>query len=480
MHRTPARHNRRSFLATGGTAAASLALASCAQGRRAPRRGRVIVVGAGIAGLVAAHDLDAAGYDVVVAEARSRVGGRIRTVRAPFSGGQYAEAGGEFIDTTHTMMRSIARQAGLSLSDVRKGADVDREGTVRVGGVDRTDSAARAGATGTQLEALDARVEALSRKLSIADPVGTGAALDRRSVADLLDELALSPEARFLAEADIRNEYTVEPDRLSLLFHAYLYRRTEELPESGVEAFRITGGNDQVPRAIAEDLGARIVHLRAPVTRIERPSGGGVRVTIGGERVSARWCVLAAPLPAVRDIAFSPALPAALAAAIDDVQYGVGTKELLQYDRRFWRDSGRSGDLLTDGSVGAAWQATDRQAGTRGILIGYTAADRGAAYTALGEKARLAEAAASIDEAFPGSADLVHAGASTAWAAERFTGGTYTAWKPGDMTRHWNVLRRPIGPLVLAGEHTSTYASYMEGGARSGRTASTTIRRADA
>ena len=480
MVTAPARHTRRSVLAASGAAGASLALASCAEGRRAPRRGRVIVVGAGIAGLVAAHDLDAAGYDVLVAEARSRVGGRIHTVRTSFSGSQYAEAGGEFIDTTHTMMRSIARQAGLSLSDVRKGADVQRDGTVRAGGVNRTDSQARAGATGRQLDALDARVEQLSRALTIADPVGRGAALDRRSVADLLDELALSPDARFLAEADIRNEYTVEPDRLSLLFHAYLYRRTEELPESGVEAFRIKGGNDQLPRAIAEDLGTRIVQLRAPVTRIERPASGGVRVTVAGERVSARWCVLAAPLPAVRRIAFSPTLPAGLAAAIDGVQYGVGTKELLQYDRRFWRDAGRSGDLLTDGSVGAAWQATDRQPGTRGILVGYTAGDRGAAYTALPERARLAEAAASIDEAFPGSEALVHAGASTAWAGEPFTGGTYTAWKPGDMTRYWNVLRRRVGPLVLAGEHTSTYASYMEGGARSGRTASTTIRRADA
>src|SRR3954464_13873638 len=101
-----ARFTRRRLLIAGGAvAAAAIAgpdLISASFGRRESSvRGRVVVVGAGLAGLTAAHELSRAGFDVSVLEARDRIGGRVHTVRSPFRSGQHAEAGGEYIDVVH-------------------------------------------------------------------------------------------------------------------------------------------------------------------------------------------------------------------------------------------------------------------------------------------------------------------------------------------------------------------------------------------
>src|SRR6058998_3676067 len=101
-----------------GMSAAALAVGACSGAARS--KGRVAVVGAGLAGLVAAYELDRAGFDVVVLEARHRVGGRVRTLRRRFGDKQHAEAGGEYIDTGHRAIRGYARRLDLPLEDVRE------------------------------------------------------------------------------------------------------------------------------------------------------------------------------------------------------------------------------------------------------------------------------------------------------------------------------------------------------------------------
>src|SRR4029077_16642845 len=112
------------------------------------------------------------------------------------------------------------------------------------------------------------------------------------------------------AHDTIRDDFTVEPDRLSALFDAQTYKLTENLSDSGTEAFRIRGGNDRLPRAFAHTLRGSI-NLRSPVTRVTALSDR-VRVHAGGGSVDGDYCVIATPLPPLRAVTFVPRLPRVL------------------------------------------------------------------------------------------------------------------------------------------------------------------------
>ncbi len=444
---------RRGFLGVAAGGAAALTLGRPAHARRHATK-RVIVVGAGLAGLTAAFELDDNGYDVTVLEARDRVGGRVWTVRSPFTGGQHAEAGGEFIDTGHRNLLGYLRRFGLKTENVRVGSD-DLDGAAFFGGRRQTLDAYfpprivdEADTYWTELDKLE------------ADP-----ALDSRTMGSLLDELDLSPRARRLVTIDIRDDYDLEPDRISLLFAV-----TEGDPNqsnAGEEAFRVKGGNDLLPKAFARVLGDSI-ELETPVTAIAQ-TATGVTVTAGGSRYAADFCVVAAPLPPLRRVAFTPALPPAIAQAIAQLQYGIGTKTLLQYRQRFWRAQGFNGDTATDLTFNTTWEATDRQAGKAGILIAYTVGANGQRFTRLKPAARIATAAAQLDRVYPGSKRQLAASFTQAWATDRWAGGTYSAYGPGQMNAFWTQLRKPAGRIWFAGEHTDQLTAFMEGAIRSGK-----------
>ena len=456
--------DRREFFALSlGTAAA---LAGCAR-TSGESRSHVVVVGAGLAGLTAAHELERRGFDVTVLEARSRVGGRVRTIRHEFAEGQHAEAGGEFIDTNHLEILRLVRRLGLELEDVRNGWG-DREDAVYRDGRRYPYGLVATKPVRREIDRFWQEIAELAAPLDPADPVAAGERLDARSVADFLDDIELEEMARFFVEQQaLVGEYTVEPTDLSLLFFAALEKLYEDVPESGIEAFRIRGGNDRLPQRLAMSLRSDVI-LGSAVTAVDR-SSHGVTVAVGDTRFDADYCVLAAPLPALRAVAFEPPLPDELGAAVAGLQYGVAAKTLLQYETRVWRSEGFTGDTATDLPIGMTWEATDQQRGARGIMIGYTAGARGIAYGSLPLPIRIDSAADDIGLIYPGSRAALGASTGVAWANEPFTGGSYTAYAPGQVTRFWRTIRKPVGRVYLAGEHTSTFTGYMEGAVRSGR-----------
>jgi len=454
---------RRSLLAAGTAALAG----TVALQRRDGERPRVLVVGAGLAGLAAAYELGRTGHEVTVLEARDRVGGRVHTWRFP--DGASAEAGGEFIDTGHVRMRAYARRFGLRLEDLRDG---EGSGAAYVQGVRRPEAALWSAQVERGVARFQRALDGLSEDVDPADP--RSRALDARSVASLLDELDLDPAARAVVEHDVvRDDYTVEAGELSLLYLAAGNMLDAEEPESGVEAFRIAGGNDRLPRAFADAI-AGDVRLSTPVERIEA-TGRGVTVSAGARTFRADHCVLAAPLPALRAVELRPAPPASLAAAIAGLQYGVGTKTALRYRGSPWRAAGLNGDLFTDLPLSTAWEASPD------VLLAYTVGAPGRVFSAMGDDERMAQTAAELDRVYPGSREALLSTRTVAWGREPYTGGTYVAYAPGQVRRFWDVLHgQPLGArrIVLAGEHTDTYTGYMEGAVRSGRRAAALVARA--
>ena len=484
--------SRRSFL--GGAAAVTLGvtLAACSTTDRAtggsaitsvtdrPDPGaaaRVVVVGAGLAGLTAAHDLRDAGWDVVVVEARDRVGGRVFTRYGQrdgvaFDAGLHAEGGGESIDDNHDQLQALLRTYGIATE--RRQADREQKGLVRYQG--QTVPLADFATLGGGVVAADyARVAPALEKLAEQhhvdpehpDRADDAATLDGRSLAEFIGSLGLSPQAAFLVEQANVSEYASELRDLSLLFALQQAAVVAGVPDGSAETMRIAGGNSTLPTAMAAALGDAVV-TGAPVSAI-RHDGDGVAVTAGDRVVHGAHVVIAVPPSPLRGVTFDPPLPAALQAVIDGLDLGPAVKVTTQYRSPFWRAEGRSGFSLGDLTYRVSWDATDSYAAPSGLLSTFTTADNGVQLAAMADADRIAFVQGELEQVYSGGAAQQSGPVATmAWTREPFTGGGYAAYRPGQMSAFWGPLRDGTDRLHFAGEHTEALAGYMESAVRSG------------
>ena len=130
---------------------------------------------------------------------------------------------------------------------------------------------------------------------------------------------------------------------------------------------------------------------------------------------------------------------------------------------------------MTGLAIGTVAEATIRQRGRAGILIGYAAGRNGELYGNVGSADRELLAADELEEIYRGSRRLLVASDSAAWSREHYSLGTFPAYAPGRLTRYRHALRQPLGRIVLAGEHTDALTGTMEGALRSGRRAAAAI-----
>ena len=441
----------------------------------------VIIIGAGLAGLSAAWEVQQAGGHPIVLEARTRVGGRVFTLRDGFHQGQYAEGGGEFIEVFHHRMLGLARQFDMSLEEVPNRATeaywLALEGKVGAA----TDAALWGVDLSSELEQPWVALAELGKAVpdpTHPDQAPSAAILDRDSAANWLSSLKAHPLAKKAFAARLRSEFLLELEAYSLLdlarWGAYYYNR----PAEHHPAYRLVGGNDQLPKALARLLPD--VRLNSPVTAI-RQTDAGVRITYRVDKVfhhlDGDYAILAIPLKPAQQIEFDPPLPEAQRALIHDLHYGAVTKVLLQYRRRFWQEHEWNGNLLSDRPFTTIWHPTVTQTGGCGILTVYTGAAAGVKFSAMSEAERITTAVAEIEALFPGSAQWLCAARTLAWSNEPYAQGGYAGFQVGAVTTHWQTLRQPAGRVHFAGEHAADHQGYMEGAVESGQRAAGEIMR---
>jgi monoamine oxidase len=428
---------------------------------------RVLVAGAGLAGLAAAHDLAALDADLTVVDARGRVGGRVWTIRDGFAETQHAEAGGDMIDEAQHEIRNLAEELGLRLTKI-----------LRTGfGYARLDDSGRPRIVQRQVRSgwdrLAHALEPWSRRYRLAEqrwdsPVSS--ALARQTVAQWLDEIGADDELRATA-VGLRGFFLADPEELSLIALVDQFAGSDELPFGAM--YRIEGGNDRLAAALTAPLGERI-QLNTEVVAVSH-RGSNVRATVRRGRttstITCDYVILALPAPLVRRIPITPGLPPQQHEAFARLAYGRATKSLLQFSRRFWRAPGRPRALGTSLPLGAFWEANEEQRGRPGILAFLAGGGASDLTQQMVAKAGLPALADALDWLGGSRSDLV-AARQIVWEDDPWSRGGYAFFDPGfdASLRPW--LARPCGRLFFAGEHTSMkWQGYMNGAVESGRRA---------
>ena len=389
---------------------------------------RAAVVGAGLAGLTAARELRRAGAEVVVLEARDRVGGRVWSRR--LENGAVVEMGAEFLLPGNTAVRELAGQLGLGLWDrgMRYGSREPR------------------GGIGTTVGELETAAAELGAALAAAPP--------DLSAQRFLDGLDISAGAReaLLARVEISSANSAgDVAARDLAGIAHVDR--EPAPS-------IAGGNQGLALALAEELGGA-VRLRSPVEYVQH-SADGVRLVAGGEELDADACVVAVPAPVLGRIEFDPPLPAELAGALRSIRYGHAAKLFVPL-----RSPAPPSAVMAVPDRYWTWTATGDRAEVQPVVSAF-AGSAGAL-----DRLRVDDGPdrwLDLLTELRRDLDLDRDGALlSTWSDDPWAGAAYSTSPPRDLP---DTFARPAGPLAFAGEHLGGgFAALMEGAIRSGRRA---------
>lgn len=478
---------RRAFLRNAALLAGAATAPSLAA-RSAAGRSRVVIVGAGLAGLTAAHELARAGVEAAILEGSLRVGGRCLTERHAFAEDQIAERGGELIDTAHESIRTLAAGLGLALDDLAATEPPGSEplfffgaGPYAMADVERDFAAVR--------PRLMADASILGDELPTYRTITPAQRLlDRMSAQQWIDSRVPGGMRSRFGQL-LANAYTEElggdPQEISAITVVSLLAgspadRFSPYEESD-QRYHVRGGNDLIVTRLAEGLAGRI-DTGSRLVALARRGDGRYRLVIlrdAAEREElADRVILALPFTLLRSVDLREAgLSPRKLRSIEELGMGRNTKLQLQFDERFWHDAARkprgNGEYRLQGTFQTTWEVTRAQGGRGGILNffsgGSTAVAAGLPRIDAQAETSLAELARHLPAGAPHWNRRV---IRNAWDRNPWSLGSYALIKPGQYTAFYGVEGERAGQLYFAGEHTSLASQgYLDGAVESGQRA---------
>lgn len=469
--------DRRSFIFQGSAAAAMVTVPG---GLRAAVTGSagpdVVVIGAGLSGLYAAHLLEEQGARVTVLEGRRRIGGRVFTLDDVPG---HPEGGGNGIGAGYARVIDMANRSGVKLIPVRQRTETTQADTViNLGGQTirlpewatsprnpfpegRRDKLPWAYAFDLYLKANPLKPGDLWTDPQFAKyDISLYDFMKQRGESDAAIDLALGTAML----------YGTNPYDFSLLalFHSLAWGA--EQIAFGREAFAIDGGNQRLPEAMAKRLKGPIE--TGAIVRAISTDGKGVTITCAdGRRITARTAIVTMPFTALRSVHFDPVLPPLQAEAVSLLGYSTAFQAHFVADKPFWETDGMPPNMWTDGPAGRF--AALRYGGGDQItsFLSFVNGAQGERLDRMAPEAATAEILDFLAQVRPATRGALRAVKTLSWQRDPFAGGIYSAWKPGQVTRYAATMAAAHGSISFAGEHTALLNRGMEGAMESGERA---------
>jgi monoamine oxidase len=444
---------------------------------------QVVVIGAGLSGLAAARTLQAAGAEVLVLEARGRVGGR--TEGGATADGTPIELGGQWLGPTQTRMYALVEELGLeTFPTYNTGRHV-----IDLGGRQTRMASKRGAVPKLNPFVLADLFQGMTRFKHLADKVpldrpwtAPGAkALDNQTFETWIVRNLRTPTGRTYFRVATEAVFSAESGNLSAL-HALFYAHSgtdlEGLlsTDQGAQQDRIVGGSIRVSESMAAALGDRVT-LDSPVRGIAQDRGRVVVTTRSGEAVEADRVIVTLPPTLAGRLEYAPALPSWRDQLTQRLPAGSVIKLYAVYQEPFWRADGLTGQAASDqGPIKVTFDNSPPD-GSPGVLMGFMEANDGRAAARLPLEERRAAALSCFVRYFGPKAAHPVEYIERDWMAEEFSRGCYGAhFTPGVWGDFGASLTEPIGLIHWAGaECSSVWNGYMEGAVRSGEETALTV-----
>lgn len=442
---------------------------------RSPKK--VIVVGAGMAGLTAAFELQRAGHEIVILEAQQRVGGRVYTLREPFTHGLYAEAGAMRIPKAHDLTLAYVEKFGLHTEPFTMGnpnayyylhgvrhrifeadADPDRLG-FELAAHERHQTASQIWA-----DAISPFVRRLEEQGEDCWPEIV-AQYDQYSTREFL-------EANNWSEGVIE-AFGLLADQEALLNASFLELLREEVGNYYTNMVELVGGMDTLPRAFLPHLHSRI-RFGARMIAIDQTQDEVVihfETAAGRFSVTGDYAIITVPFPVLRHVEAIKPFSKPKQRAIRQLHYDASAKILFQCRRRFWEEDDGifGGGTITDLPIRVVYYPDhSRETGRGVILASYTWSEDAQRWGSLDPRDRIAQALEDLAEIHPQVLQEFEVGTSKMWHDDEFAGGAFALFDPGQQTLLHDHIVAPEGRIYFAGEHTSLCHAWIQGAIESG------------
>jgi len=464
-----------------------------------PKGASVLVLGAGMAGMVAAMELRRAGYKVTILEYNDRAGGRTWTIRGgdrftelggavqdcAFDDGLYINPGPWRIPYHHRAMLDYCKRLGVALEpfvQVNHNAYLHAAGSF--GGKSQRYREVQADFNGTVSELLPkaVRTDALQGAVNAEDTEVLLAALRRWGALDNDYRYRIGENSSERRGWDkppggglSRQPVPSQPVAPSDLLNGRLWRALSVAFDVDFQTtlFQPVGGMDAIARAMTREI-ADLLQLRARVTAIQQDADGVSvtwRDTASGETKLSRadWCLCTIPLSVLSQIEMN--VSPAMEAAIDAVPYAAALKIGLQFRRRFWEeDDGIYGGIsYTNLPISLIGYPAHGYLGSgKGVLLGaYSFGAYAYEFTALDPAERVRRAVAYGAQLHPQYTAEFESGVAVGWHRVPWTLGCYGQWTDAARESHYRNLCALDGRILLAGEHASYLPAWQEGAALS-------------